>query len=109
FVAVVLTSVIAIPFYIFLERVSLGFRRLKPRMATIYDPVFWRHERHWKLSDSPIMGLFTGTPFRPLILRLIGVKVGRRLYDGGSIITERSLVEIGDDVAPRSRSTSRIS
>ncbi|MDX8525365.1 non-ribosomal peptide synthetase [Mesorhizobium sp. MSK_1335] len=98
FVAVMLTTAIGIPFYIFLERVSLGFRRLKPRMATIYDPVFWRHERHWKLSDSPIMGLFTGTPFRPLILRLLGVKVGRRLYDGGSIITERSLVEIGDDV-----------
>lgn len=98
FVAVLLTTAIGIPYYIFLERVSLGFRRLKPRMATIYDPVFWRHERHWKLSDSPIMGLFTGTPFRSLILRMLGVKVGRRLYDGGSIITERSLVEMGDDV-----------
>ncbi|TGS51564.1 hypothetical protein EN844_34225, partial [Mesorhizobium sp. M3A.F.Ca.ET.201.01.1.1] len=64
FAAVMLTTAIGIPFYIFLERASLGFRRLKPRMATIYDPVFWRHERHWKLSDSPIMGLFTGTPFR---------------------------------------------
>jgi non-ribosomal peptide synthetase-like protein len=32
-----------------------------------------------------------------LILRLLGTKVGRRVYDGGSIITERSLVEIGDD------------
>lgn len=98
FVAVFLTSAIAIPFYIFLELMSRGFRRLKPRMATIYDPVFWSHERHWKLSESPIMTLFTGTPFRPLILRLVGVKIGRRVYDGGSIITERSLVEIGDDV-----------
>src|SRR5207245_9919113 len=82
----------------FQERVNLVFRRRKTRMATSYDPAFWRHERHWKLSDSPIMGLFTGTPFRPLILRMLGVKVGRRVYDGGSIITERSLVEIGDDV-----------
>ena len=98
FVAVFLTSALAISFYILLERASLGFRRLKPRMATIYDPVFWRHERHWKLSDTPIMGLFTGTPFRPLILRLLGVKIGRRVYDGGSVITERSLVDIGDDV-----------
>jgi len=98
FAAVILTSAVAIPFYILLERLSLGFRRLKPRMATIYDPVFWRHERHWKLSDSPIMMLFTGTPFKAVILRLVGVKVGARLYDGGSIITERSLVELGDDV-----------
>ena len=98
FSAVVLTSAIIVPFYILLERISLGFGRLKPRMATIYDPVFWRHERHWKLSDSPIMRLFAGTPFRAMILRMVGVKVGKRLYDGGSIMTERSLVELGDDV-----------
>lgn len=96
FVAMILTLAIAIPFYAGLERASLGFRRLKPQMATIYDPAFWSHERHWKLSDSPIVGLFAGTPFRPMILRLLGVKVGRRVYDAGSIITERSLVEIGD-------------
>jgi non-ribosomal peptide synthetase-like protein len=97
FVAVLLTSAITIPFYILIERASLGFRRLKPQMTTIYDVTFWRHERHWKLSDSPITRLFSGTPFRPLILRLLGVKVGKRVYDGGSNLTERSLVEIGDD------------
>ena len=32
-----------------------------------------------------------------MILRLLGVKMGRRVYDGGSNLTERSLVEIGDD------------
>ena len=58
---------------------------------------FWHHERHWKLSDSPIVRLFGGTPFRPMILRLLGAKNGRRIYDGGSNLTERSLVEIGDD------------
>lgn len=97
FVAVVLTAGIAIPFYIFIERFSLGFGKLKPRMTTIYDEAFWRHERHWKLSDSPITQLFAGTPFRPMILRCLGVKVGRRVYDGGANLTERSLVEIGDD------------
>jgi len=75
----------------------LGFKGLKPRMTTIYDEAFWRHERHWKLSDSPITQLFAGTPFRPIILRMLGVKVGKRIYDGGANLTERSLVEIGDD------------
>ncbi|WP_168595984.1 Pls/PosA family non-ribosomal peptide synthetase [Rhizobium sp. SG570] len=97
FAAVVLTSAITIPFYIFVERASLGFGKLKPQMTTIYDVTFWHHELHWKLSDSPITGLFSGTPFRPMILRMLGVKVGRRVYDGGSNLTERSLVEIGDD------------
>ncbi|TIT61819.1 MAG: peptide synthetase, partial [Mesorhizobium sp.] len=98
FVAVLLTSAITIPFYIFVERASLGFRKLKPQMTTIYDVTFWRHERHWKLADSPIVRLFAGTPFRPMILRMLGVKVGKRVYDGGANLTERSLVEIGDDV-----------
>jgi non-ribosomal peptide synthetase-like protein len=97
FVAVLLTSAITIPFYVLLERASLGFGKLKPQMTTIYDAPFWHHERHWKLSDSPITRLFGGTPFRPMILRLLGVKVGKRVYDGGSNLTERSLVEIGDD------------
>jgi non-ribosomal peptide synthetase-like protein len=97
FSAVVLTSAITIPFYILVERASLGFGKLKPQMTTIYDVTFWHHELHWKLSDSPITGLFSGTPFRPMILRMLGVKVGRRVYDGGSNLTERSLVEIGDD------------
>ncbi|WP_371823951.1 Pls/PosA family non-ribosomal peptide synthetase [Phyllobacterium sp. 628] len=98
FVAVLATSAITIPFYILLERASLGFGKLKPQMTTIYDVTFWHHERHWKLSDSPITRLFAGTPLRPMILRMLGVKVGRRVYDGGSNLTERSLVEIGDDV-----------
>jgi non-ribosomal peptide synthetase-like protein len=65
-------------------------------MASIYEPYFWSHERHWKLSDSPIVSLFAGTPFKNLISRLIGVKIGRKVYDGGCSITERTLTEIGD-------------
>jgi non-ribosomal peptide synthetase-like protein len=94
--AAVATSVGAILYYALLERASLGFRRLAPRIVTIYDPYFWRHERHWKLSDNPIVKLFAGTPFRTLVWRLVGVRIGRKVYDGGVIITDRSLVEIGD-------------
>ena len=97
FVATMITSAFGIVFYVIVERASLGFGRLKPLVTTIYEPAFWNHERHWKLSDSPITALFTGTPFRPLIYRALGVKVGARVYDGGSNLTERSLVEIGDD------------
>ncbi|QRI61501.1 non-ribosomal peptide synthetase (plasmid) [Shinella sp. PSBB067] len=97
FAAVVLTGAVTIPFYVLMEWASLGFRRLQPQMTTIYDVAFWRHERHWKLSDSPIVRLFAGTPFRPMILRALGVKIGKRVYDGGANLTERSLVEIGDD------------
>ncbi|MFN3868390.1 MAG: Pls/PosA family non-ribosomal peptide synthetase, partial [Hyphomicrobiaceae bacterium] len=95
--AMLLMILVSVLYYAFVERASLGFRRLEPTQATIYDPYFWSHERHWKLSDTPIMSILVGTPFRPMILRLLNVKVGRRVFDGGSIITERSLLEIGDD------------
>jgi non-ribosomal peptide synthetase-like protein len=83
--------------FIVIERASLGFGRLKPEIATVYDPAFWRIERHWKLSDTPLATAFAGTPMRNVISRLLGVKVGRRVFDDGCILSERSLVEIGDE------------
>ena len=67
-------------------------------MVSIYDPEFWAHERHWKLSDSPIIERFGGTPFKNVVSRLVGIRIGRKVYDGGCSITERTLTEIGDGV-----------
>jgi non-ribosomal peptide synthetase-like protein len=82
--------------FILFERASLGFGRLKPEIATVYDPAFWQVERHWKLSDSPLAAAFAGTPMRNVVSRLLGVKVGRKVFDDGCILSERTLVEIGD-------------
>ncbi len=87
----------AIAAFILLERASIGFGRLKPDLATVYDPAFWRVERYWKLSDSPLSVLFPGTPMRNLVSRLLGVRIGRMVFDDGCIVTERTLVEIGDE------------
>ena len=83
-------------FFALFERASLAFKRLTPQIVSIYEPYFWAHERHWKLSDLPIMQLFKGTPFKNLVSRLVGMKIGRKVYDDGCIITERTLIEIGD-------------
>ena len=83
--------------FILIERASLGFGRLKPEMVTVYDPAFWRVERHWKLSDNLLATAFAGTPMRNVIMRLLGVKVGKRVFDDGCILSERTLVEIGDE------------
>jgi len=82
--------------FVLIERLSIGFRRLTPEIATVYDPAFWRVERHWKLSDTPLATAFAGTPMRNAISRLLGVKVGRRVFDDGCVLSERTLVEIGD-------------
>ena len=91
------TILVALAVHILVERASTGFQKLKPQMATVYDPAFWRIERYWKLSGAgSALSLFAGTPMRPLILRLVGVKVGAKVFDDGCNYSERTLVEIGD-------------
>lgn len=82
--------------FIALERASLRFKRLTPKLASIYDPYFWFHERHWKLSDSPITAWFPGTPFRNITMRCMGMRVGKMVFDCSQSITERTLTEVGD-------------
>ncbi|HWD02692.1 MAG TPA: hypothetical protein VG674_09595 [Amycolatopsis sp.] len=85
-------------FLVLAERTAQGFRPLRPRFCSIYDPVFWRHERFWKLSPGRYLALFNGTPFKGLLWRLLGVRVGRRVFDDGCAMPEKSLVTLGDDV-----------
>ena len=42
--------------------------------------------------------VFNGTPFKSVIWRLLGVRLGRRLFDDGCGMAEKNLVTIGDDV-----------
>jgi non-ribosomal peptide synthetase-like protein len=87
-------------FDIWLERAAYGFRRMKPMVATSYDRAFWEIERYWKLSGAGSHTThFAGTPFRPMVLRLVGAKIGRCVYDDGANMSERTLVEIGDGAA----------
>src|SRR5262249_46795520 len=94
--AIVFAAVLGLD--ILIERASYGFRRMKPLMATSYDRAFWEVERYWKLSGAgltSVSSLFAGTPFRPLVLRLAGVRIGRCVFDDGVNMSERTLVEIG--------------
>ncbi|WP_346282528.1 Pls/PosA family non-ribosomal peptide synthetase [Pseudonocardia sp.] len=94
-VTVVAILLFNILFTALIERAVLGFRALQPRFVSIYDPYFWRHERLWKLGAG---SLFSGTPFKSVIWRLLGVRIGRRVFDDGCAIPEKTLVTIGDDV-----------
>lgn len=83
-------------FFIVLERSVYGFKSMVPTMSSIYDVRFWRHERFWKFITYPLPAL-NGTPFRPLVWRLLGVRMGKRVFDDGCTIPEKTLVSIGDD------------
>ncbi|MEQ3551119.1 Pls/PosA family non-ribosomal peptide synthetase [Pseudonocardia nematodicida] len=77
-----------------LERATLGFRGLQPRTASIYDRYFWFHERLWKLYVRPVLA---GSPLLVWRNRLAGLPAGRRVFDDGASLPEKSLVTIGDD------------
>ncbi len=80
------------------ERASTGFRGVKPTYCSIYEVDFWRVERFFKLSAALPYKFFDGTPFKRPILRLLGVRVGKRVFDNGSLMDEKNIVTIGDDV-----------
>jgi non-ribosomal peptide synthetase-like protein len=86
-------------YFVLVERGLRAFRRLQPRYCSIYDPYFWRHERLWKVPGEAYLHMFDGTPFKNLIWKGLGVRIGRRVFDDGCYLTERTLATIGDDSA----------
>ena len=91
--------VILIPYYVFVDWTSLGFHRLQPQYCSIYDGYFWKHERYWKIGMSIsnfLLAMLNGTPFKNLVWRALGVRVGKKLFDDGGSIPEKTLVTIGD-------------
>ncbi|MGW1888441.1 Pls/PosA family non-ribosomal peptide synthetase, partial [Streptomyces sp. NPDC001970] len=84
-------------YFALIERAVTGFRPLKPLNCSIYERPFWGHERFWKLASTHrYMQVFNGTPFKPMVWRLLGVRIGRRVFDDGCSLAERTLVSIGD-------------
>jgi non-ribosomal peptide synthetase-like protein len=92
--AAVLVLALRVVHFCLVERLSTLFRDLEPLNCSIYDPRFWRHERFWKLSWQPLV--LDGTPFKNLTWRMQGVRLGKRVFDDGCAIVEKTLVTIGD-------------
>ena len=87
--------------FVLVDRASLGWRPLEPLTCSILEPGFWRHERFWKLGfagDGVLMTALRGTPFMGLLWRMLGVRVGRQLFDDGASIVEKTMTTLGDHV-----------
>ena len=96
-VAALLALMFRVFFFILVERASILFKALRPQECSIYNPIFWSHERYWKLAVlSRHLSFLNGTPFKRLVWRLLGVQIGKRIFDDGCIITEKTMVSIGD-------------
>ena len=92
-----LSAVVAAVYYALVERCFEALGPPPPKICSIYDPGFWWVERVWKLHPINFLHIFDGTPFKNALWRLIGVRVGRRVFDDGVYISEPTLTFIGDE------------
>ena len=83
-------------YFVLVERAVDHLQALAPQGCSIYDRAFWRHERAWKLPSEAFYKAFDGTPFKNVVWRMLGVRIGRRVFDDGCALTERSFATIGD-------------
>ena len=97
-VASVASLVFTAAYFVAVERAVQIFLPLRPLYCSIYDRRFWRHERFWKgAAATAYLSFFNGTPFKNVVWRLLGVRIGRRVFDDGCSIPEKTLVMIGND------------
>jgi non-ribosomal peptide synthetase-like protein len=86
---------------IVLKWVLMG--RYRPGEQPLWSTFVWRTELisglQENLSDLFLVNKLTGTPLVCWFFRMMGAKIGKRVYLGTTQFTEYDLVEIGDDVA----------
>ncbi|MEU3979410.1 Pls/PosA family non-ribosomal peptide synthetase [Streptomyces sp. NPDC026672] len=99
-----LTLAFSTGYYILVERCVTAFRPLRPQLCSIYDERFWLQERLWKIPIH-YFDVFNGTPYKALVWRLLGVRIGRRVFDDGCLMTERTLTTVGDECVLNAGST----
>jgi len=92
----VLTLLFSVVYYVSVDAVARRLQALRPAGCSIYDADFWRHERFWKVCADAYLQVFNGTPFKNTIWRLLGVRIGRQVFDDGAFLTERTFATIGD-------------
>ena len=77
--------------------------RYKATTAPLWSTFVWRTElvtsTYENLAVPLLLDPLRGTPFLNIYMRLMGCKIGKRVYMDSTDITEHDLVELGDDVA----------
>jgi non-ribosomal peptide synthetase-like protein len=89
--------VVTAMYHILVYRVVEARHPLEPTVCSIYDRRFWLYERLWKVHVEHYLHAFDGTPFKNLFWRLMGVRIGKRVFDDGAHISEPTLTAIGDE------------
>jgi non-ribosomal peptide synthetase-like protein len=86
---------------VILKWITVG--KYHPQQKPMWTSKVWRTEAitstYEALSVPFLLDFMRGTPWLPLILRLLGMKTGKRVWMNTTDITEYDMVEVGDDSA----------
>nr|WP_084143159.1 Pls/PosA family non-ribosomal peptide synthetase [Amycolatopsis taiwanensis] len=94
--ATAVVVVFTVAYNVLVDRLFRPLQALVPQGCSIYNRAFWRHERFWKVSTLTYVLAFNGTPLKNVIWRLLGMRIGRQVFDDGLRVPERSFTTIGD-------------
>jgi non-ribosomal peptide synthetase-like protein len=92
-----LSILITAVYFTLVHRCIEALHPVRPTICSIYHRDFWSVERLWKLHPIHYLHVFDGTPFKNVLWRLMGVRIGRRVFDDGAHISDPSLTAIGDE------------
>jgi len=77
--------------------------RYHPGEAPLWCGFVWRNElvtaMHENLADPFLNEMLLGTPYAAWLFRMLGTKIGKRVFLHSNYFTEYDLIKIGDDVA----------
>ncbi len=77
--------------------------RYKPRERPLFSPFVWGTELVTCVAESLaadyLVGTLVGTPYACMYFRLMGARIGKRVFLDTTDLTEFDLVEIGDEAA----------
>jgi len=93
----VLILLLSVVYFVLVERAVAGLQAMEPSGCSIYALGFWRHERFWKVPAMAYLQAFNGTPFKSMIWRALGVRIGSKVFDDGCGMAEKTFVTIGDN------------
>ncbi len=95
-----MASICSALFAIALKWLVVG--KYKPGTIPLWSNFVWRTEFITGLYESMVvagcLGFFLGTPFAPIVLRLLGMRVGKGVYIETTDFTEFDLISIADNV-----------
>jgi non-ribosomal peptide synthetase-like protein len=86
--------------------------RYQAREKPLWSTFVWRNELinavHEHLACPFLVGALTGTPFICWYLRLLGARIGRRVYIETTDFSEFDLAQVGDEAALNSECEDRV-